>query len=108
MLRLAFHILSVIFAIRGTISQEICCEKKTVNDVEYELTQDEVASNPSCVNGCIYQEVGNPSSYACFVDAFNEDGCSVDVNQSSTCSSCNKGSEDYVISGESHNDEWFP
>jgi len=108
MLRLALHLLSVIFAIRGTLSQENCCEKKTVNDVEYELTQDEVASNPSCVNGCIYQEVGNPSSYACFVDAFNEDGCSVDVDQSSTCSSCNKGSEDYVISGESHNDEWFP
>jgi len=81
MLRLAFHLLSVIFAIRGTISQEICCEKKTINNVEYKLTQDEVAANPSCVNGCIYQEVGNPSSYACFVDAFNEVGCSVDVQE---------------------------
>jgi len=81
MLRLAFHLLSVIFAIRGTISQEICCEKKTINNVEYKLTQDEVAANPSCMNGCIYQEVGNPSSYACFVDAYNEVGCSVDVQE---------------------------
>jgi len=81
MLRLAFHLLSVIFAIRGTISQELCCEKKTINNVEYKLTQDEVAANPSCVNGCIYQELGNPSSYACFVDAYNEVGCSVDVQE---------------------------
>jgi len=81
MLRLAFHLLSVIFAIRGTISQEICCEKKTINNVEYKLTQDEVAANPSCMNGCIYQEVGNPSSYACFVDAYNEVGCSVGVQE---------------------------
>merc|ERR1719481_91040 len=81
MLRLAFHLLSVIFAIRGAISQEICCQKKTINNVEYKLTQDEVAANPSCMNGCIYQEVGNPSSYACFVDAYNEVGCSVDVQE---------------------------
>merc|ERR1719300_1471774 len=33
------------------------------------------------MNGCIYQEVGNPSSYACFVDAYNEVGCSVDVQE---------------------------
>ena len=35
------------------------------------------------MNGCIYQEADNPSSYACFVHAFNEVGCSVDVDQSS-------------------------
>merc|ERR1719334_649774 len=84
MLRLAFNLLTVILVIRGSISQETCCEKKTINNVEYILSQDEVASNPACVNGCIYQEVDNPSSYACFVDAFNEVGCSVDVEQSIT------------------------
>jgi len=82
MLRLTFNSLSIILAIRGTISQQTCCEKKTVNNIEYILSQDEVASNPSCVNGCIYQEADNPSSYACFVHAFNEVGCSVDVDQS--------------------------
>merc|ERR1711973_901575 len=82
MLRLTFNSLSIILAIRGTISQQTCCDKKTVNNVEYILSQDEVASNPSCVNGCIYQEADNPSSYACFVHAFNEVGCSVDVDQS--------------------------
>ena len=51
--------------------------------LEIKPTQDEVAANPSCVNGCIYQEVGNPSSYACFVDAYNEVGCSVDVQEQS-------------------------
>ena len=50
---------------------------------EIKPTQDEVAANPSCMNGCIYQEVGNPSSYACFVDAYNEVGCSVDVHEQS-------------------------
>merc|ERR1719300_102205 len=81
MLRLALHCLSVFLAIRGTISQETCCAKKTINNVEYILTQDQIASNPSCVDGCIYQEVDNPFSYACFVDAFNEVGCSVNVEQ---------------------------
>jgi len=104
MLRLTFNSLSIILAIRGTISQQTCCEKKTVNNIEYILSQDEVASNPSCVNGCIYQEADNPSSYACFVHAFNEVGCSVDVDQSNTCnkncSSCNSGSRDYVVSGD--------
>merc|ERR1711973_901214 len=104
MLRLTFNSLSIILAIRGTISQQTCCDKKTVNNVEYILSQDEVASNPSCVNGCIYQEADNPSSYACFVHAFNEVGCSVDVDQSNTCnkncSSCNSGSRDYVVSGD--------
>merc|ERR1712198_246919 len=104
MLRLTINSLSIILAIRGTISQQTCCEKKTVNNIEYILSQDEVASNPSCVNGCIYQEADNPSSYACFVHAFNEVGCSVDVDQSNTCnkncSSCNSGSRDYVVSGD--------
>merc|ERR1719414_96362 len=110
MLRLTFKLLSVILAIRGTISQQTCCEKKTVNNVEYTLSQDEVASNPSCVNGCIYQETDNPSSYACFVHAFNEVGCSVDIDQSNTCnkncSSCNSGSRDYVVSGDVYNENF--
>merc|ERR1712198_233018 len=112
MLRLTINSLSIILAIRGTISQQTCCEKKTVNNIEYTLSQDEVASNPSCVNGCIYQEADNPSSYACFVHAFNEVGCSVDVDQSNTCnncSSCNSGSRDSVVSGDFYGkDEGWP
>merc|ERR1719474_690071 len=81
MLRLAFHLILAILAIKGTISQESCCQEKTINHVKYILTQDEVEPSPSCVNGCIYQEADNPSSYACFIEAFNEVECSVEVEQ---------------------------
>ena len=59
--------------------------------------QDQIASNPSCVDGCIYQEVDNPFSYACFVDAFNEVGCSVNVEQPSKYFMLNRTSKGWMI-----------
>ena len=51
------------------------------------ILKDEVHPSPACVNGCIYQEADNPSSYACFIEVFNEAECSVEAEQQGDFSS---------------------
>merc|ERR1712198_202690 len=74
-------LLLLLFVIKGSVSQENCCLKKTVNGINYVLAEyTGLTPDPSCLNSCIYQEENNPSSYVCFKDGAYNAECLVETS----------------------------
>merc|ERR1711915_531155 len=88
-----------------------CCTSKIVGGKEY-LLEGKI-SNPydyECLNGCIYTRIdGDPNIKYCFKQGPHHVECqSKDFGCNKHCSSCNRGSQDYVISGDSYDERRFP
>jgi len=80
-----------------------CCTSKIVGGKEY-LLEGKI-SNPydyECLNGCIYTRIdGDPNIKYCFKQGPHHVECqSKDFGCNKHCSSCNRGSQDFVVSGD--------
>jgi len=86
-----------------------CCTSKIVGGIEY-LLEGKI-SNPydyDCLNGCIYTRIDeDPNIKYCFKQGPHHVECQ-DYGCNKHCSSCNRGSQDYVISGDSYDERRFP
>merc|ERR1712243_114039 len=80
-----------------------CCTSKIVGGIEY-LLEGKI-SNPydyDCFNGCIYTRIdGDPNIKYCFRQGPYPAECqSKDFGCNKNCSACNRGSQDFVVSGD--------
>jgi len=80
-----------------------CCTSKIVGGIEY-LLEGRI-SDPyeyDCLNGCIYTRIdGDPNIKYCFRQGPLPVECGPkDFGCNKNCSTCNRGSKDYVVSGD--------
>merc|ERR1712215_329288 len=50
----------------GQPVQEVCCTKKTVGGVNYNLVEEQDTSGYNCLTSCVFEKEGEPGSRFCF------------------------------------------